>query len=110
MIRRGGLGFVTPLSAPFLEPALKGSPRAVVLDFERSGIHFHLDLYLAAEPGWYSPRVPADAASAILELILVNHPSRLVHQRERRGGQPDAIFADARQVSFSRLPFYGQSD
>jgi hypothetical protein len=81
-----------------------------VLDLERPGIEVHLDLHLAPEPGRYSPRVPADAASAIFELILVDYLSCLVYHRERRGGQPDAISADARQVSLARLPFEEQSD
>jgi hypothetical protein len=56
-----------------------------MLDFERLDIHFNLNLILAFEILWHSPRVPADAASAILEVICYQYFSFLIHNFKRSG-------------------------
>jgi len=56
-----------------------------VLHLEGSGLHAHLDLEFAPEPGGHSPRAPANTASAKLEFVLMHELSRLIHNGEFRG-------------------------
>lgn len=58
-----------------------------MLHLEGAGIHVHLDLEFAPEPGWHSPRAPAHASSAKLESVLMNDLARFVHDGEFRGRQ-----------------------
>jgi len=49
------------------------------LDFKRPEIHIYLYLVLAFETLWHSPRVPAYAASAILEFAGGKYIACFVH-------------------------------
>ena len=53
----------------------RGTNHAVVVlvDRERTGLHLDADVILFFQLRWYSPRVPAGEASAILEIALLDH-------------------------------------
>src|SRR5512133_3232077 len=71
-------------------------------DFKGSQVHLDLHLELALEPFWHSPRVPADATSAILELVCHQHSSFLIHDLERTFGRMPAVAAEVKPVFFAR--------
>ena len=45
----------------------------VLVDCERTGLHLDADVIFFRQFRWYSPRVPASEASAILEVALFDH-------------------------------------
>ena len=53
-------------------------PGLVLFYFKRPQVNIHQYLVLALEVLWYPPRVPAGAASAILEFAGGKHVSRLI--------------------------------
>jgi len=59
-------------------------PGFLLLDFKRPQIHIYFNLVFAFEILWHSPRVPAYAASAILEFAHSKLLSGLVDNRKRR--------------------------
>jgi hypothetical protein len=61
-------------------------PGFVLLCFKRAKSHINLDLVLAFEIIWYSPRVPADITSPILKSAGINNISRLVYNPKYRWG------------------------
>jgi len=69
-----------PLSPGTLSDRMPGS---FVLDLERSEIDAHLHLEPALEILWHSTRVPAGAASAILETAIEDHLSGFVYNLQR---------------------------
>jgi hypothetical protein len=67
--KAGKRGFLFTRRCLWLDLALLYHvPGFLLLDFKRPEIQIYLYLVLAFEILWHSPRVPADAASAILEL------------------------------------------
>ena len=54
-------------------------PGFILYRFKRPQVDIHLHLVLALEIPWHSPRVPADAASAILESARGKYVSCLIY-------------------------------
>ena len=55
-------------------------PGFLLINFKRPKIHIYLDLVLAFEILWHSPRVPAYTASAILEVARDRYDYYFLHE------------------------------
>jgi len=62
-------------------------PSFVLHCFERPKVNVYMYLVLAFEVPWYPPRVPANAASAILESAGGKYVSCLIDNLQFRGGK-----------------------
>ena len=71
--------------------------------FKRPKVGFNFDLVFAFEGFWYSPRVPAGAASAILEFSGGKNIAFLVNDFQFRGANVAIIFLYARTIFFAGL-------
>jgi hypothetical protein len=78
-------------------------PGFLLLDFKRPEIHIYLYQVLAFEIFWNSPRVPADAASAILELAGCKYCSGFIYNLQCRRFESTAVLPYLRIVTFVRL-------
>ena len=59
-------------------------PCFILHDLKRSQVDIHLDLELTLEILRHPPRIPADAASPVLEFVGHQYPSFLIHDLKRR--------------------------
>ena len=67
-------------------------PGFILCCFKRPQVNIHLHLVLALEILWHSPRVPADAASAILEFARGNYVSGFIYNSQfRRRASPGEL-------------------
>ena len=66
----------------------------VFVDFEGTCVHTNGDMILVSRVGWYSPRVPAGEASAILEFADVDLLPVLCGDRELGRTRPIALDAE----------------
>ena len=78
-------------------------PGFLLVDFKRPGIHIYLYKVLAFEILWHSPRVPAYAASAILEFAGGKFLAGLVDNRNPWCRQRAFMCQDLRTVVFAGL-------
>src|SRR5512139_2925866 len=81
---------------------LDGVPTPFLVDFEGPQVDMDLHLELALEPFWHSPRVPAGATSAILELVRDQHSPFLIHDLERDRRRPSPAAPESRRVLLAR--------
>jgi hypothetical protein len=73
--------------------------------FKRPQVNIHLHLVLAFEITWHSPRVPAGAASAILEFARGKYISSFIHYLQSRRRLSPAVLHHHATVLFPSLPF-----
>src|SRR4030042_5139840 len=66
-------------------------PGFLLLDFKRPEIHIYLYQVLALAILWHSPRVPAYAASAILEIARGKYCPCFIHNLKFRGFENTAV-------------------
>ena len=81
------------LHAHATETRFFGIDHAVVLliDLERIGIHFNVDVIFFRCFRWYSPRVPASETSSILEAAALDNFAFGVLDRKLRFRRPAAV-------------------
>jgi hypothetical protein len=93
-----------------LRRPLQGVPGLILFGLDRAEVDVHQDLELAREIVGYSPRVPAGATSAILEITLGDHLARLVEDPQPRGRDGRSILLDDRPVLLAGLTLQDQPD
>ena len=76
-------------------------PFVFLFDFKRPAVHVDLNAEAAAEVIWHSPRVPADAASAVFHGAGVNNPAPAVMDADFRFFGPLVIFLQQGSVDAS---------
>ena len=79
-------------------------PGFLLLNFNRPEIHIYLYLVLAFEILWHSPRVPAYAASAILEFARGEYCPGFIHNLQCRCFETIAVLSYVWIVTFAGLP------
>jgi len=85
-------------------------PGFILSGFKRSHVDIHLDFEVSFEIIWYSPQVPASAASAILECAGGKNSTGLIDNSQNRRRLPSAVLLDTNDIFFSRLPLYDKTD
>jgi len=109
--KAGKRGFLFTRRCSWLDLALLYQvPGFLLLDFKRPEIHVYLHLVLAFEILWHSPRVPADAASAILEFARGEFLAGFVDNRNRWCRQGAIMCQDLWTVVFAGLANHCKAD
>lgn len=78
-------------------------PGFLLVDFKRPGIHIYLYKVLALEILWHSPRVPAYAASAILEFAGGKYISCFIYNLQFRCFESTAVLSNLWMITFAGL-------
>jgi len=81
-------------------------PGFLLVDFNRPQIYVYFYLVLAFEILWHSPRVPADAASAILEIARGKYISCFIYNLKFRCFESTAVLYYSWIVTFAGLSGY----
>lgn len=86
-----------PAGAQSINCLLYRVPFVIQFLFKRPQVDIYLDLVFALEVTWHSPRVPADAASAIGEFAGGKNLSSLVNDLYIRGSKLPSVlgYSDA---------------
>ena len=85
-------------------------PGFILLNFKRPKVDIDLHLKFAFEILRYSPRVPAEATSPVLELSRNQHLPGLAKNLECRCRQPLPPFHYGKAISFPGAPFELQAN
>jgi hypothetical protein len=85
-------------------------PCFIRLCFERPHVGINLHFEFSFEITWCSPRVPAGAASAIVEFVGGKNFAGLVYNVKGRRGLPLTVLLDSAGVFFSGLTLDNKTD
>ena len=92
-----------PAGAQSVTCLLYRVPFVIQFLFKGPQVDIYLDLVFAFEIVWHSPRVPADAASAIGEFTGGKNLSRLINNLHGRGGKLLGVLSYPGAVLFACL-------
>ncbi len=87
---------------------LQGVPGLILFGLDRTEVDVHQNLELAREIVGYSPRVPAGATSAILEITLGDYLARFVENPQLGGRHRRSVLLDDRPVLLAGLTLQDQ--